>query len=268
MYTYLNDKDMNRNFEQLSKVKKISWNNRVTWIEANPDSKLLSTYKIFEALQKPKDWHAIAKKCSTNPTHEMFGVEPEMILQKWQTKGATGANRGIKLDDYITAKLSNEQFDIESITDENLLAKCVQFDCLHANVLSKLHSYVGSEIWLNSLQLGLSIRCDAMFTLTDDRSCFIPDWKNNEKLSTVNSYRQKLLGPLNNIDDTDLAKYTLQTYLYKYVIEEEMNSVFDTCQTRIMNITSTDVKTWSGAFEYDKQLIAEIVKFTNQTMKK
>lgn len=252
------------NYPVLSQIKKISWNQRTSFLEVNPNDKFLSTYKIFEALQKPKDWVAIATKCSINPNHEMFGVEPDMILQLWQSKGQKGADRGIGLDTYITARLQSSEFDKSLVTDANLLAKFEQFDIAYDKVFSKLHSYVGSEIWLNSAQLGVSVRCDSMFTVSNDRTCYIPDWKNNEKLSTVNAYRQKLLGPLNNIDDTDLAKYTLQTHIYRYIVENSMSSIFDSVKTSIVNFTSTEMKTWSGAFEYDSKLIEEIVKFSKQ----
>ena len=136
---------MNINTELFRKLKSIGWDNRNAWLAQNPHDKFSSTYSIYNSLCAPKDWNAIAEKCSTNPNHEMFGVPVADILYKWQNKGQVGADRGIKLDDYITARLAGIVFDESTIVDDNLLKKFRQFDIVYDSVLSKLHSYIGNN---------------------------------------------------------------------------------------------------------------------------
>jgi len=253
---------MIHNTELRTKIKKISWNQRQQFLsETDNDGKFLSTYKIWQQLEQPKDWHSIAQRCSENPTHEMYGVPAEQILERWRTKSSTGANRGNVLDDYITAKLQNASLDISHIDDQNLLKKLEYVDSCYANVLSKLHSYVGSELWLNSSKLGVSVRCDSMFTSTDNMNCFIPDWKNNNSMSTSNRW-QKLRGPASHLEQTDWVKYTFQLQIYKYIVEDY--EIFDTVSAKIINFTQDGTKWLDFAFPYDKRFIEEVVQFSKE----
>src|SRR5690606_37477737 len=115
----------------------------------------LNSYSMYATLQEPKDWLAIATKCSVNPKHEHYGKEPEDILTIWNTKKEYKAAEGNNLDDYITLKLGEKDlarllmFRQQCIDTKqlSLLQKTEQFDNLYDDLLHKLN-YVNSEIWL------------------------------------------------------------------------------------------------------------------------
>lgn len=252
---------MTHDIQLYKKLKSIGWSNREYWT-AQGDSKFISTYAINSAIEKPKDWDAIALKCSNNPNHEMFGKSVQTIREEWSSRGARGQKRGIGLDDYINAKLGGVPITHDTIVDEKLLQKCLHFDRLYYNVLQRLHSYIGSELWLNSRRLKLSVRTDSLFTIHDANSLLIAEWKNNETISTTGwDYFQ---GPASHLKNTDINKFTIQTFVYKYIFDEY--ELFDDVVPKIFNITSTKYQMFEPAFDYDEKWIEELVKYTQNSL--
>lgn len=249
---------MLRNYNLFKKLKDVGWRNREAWLAMNPGKKFLSTYSINTALEPPKDWNVIAKKCSNNPNHQHFGKTVEEILSIWQSGGQRGQNRGASLDTYITSVLGGVP-DLP-VGDEKLIMKCNQFDKLYQSVLSKLTTYVGSEIWLNSLKLGISVRLDSLFTVNTDTQILIAEWKNTEEISS-SGYGQKLLGPASHLANSTANKYTIQTHIYNYILSEY--ELFERIDNRVFQFTAEHYKTHKESFPYDKLFIEEIVKFTN-----
>lgn len=249
---------MLRNYDLLKIIKTTGWNNRTAW-QNEQNTKFVSTYAINNAIEKPKDWDAIALKCSENPRHEMFGKSVEEIRAEWSSRASKGQNRGVKLDDYINAYLGGVPMSHDEITDETLLAKCKNFDKLHTIVFNKLHSYIGSELWLNSAKIGLSVRLDSLFTTNNNRELLIAEWKNNESLSTYNKF-DKFIGPASHLENTDHNKFTIQVHTYKYILHEY--GLFDKISSRIFNIKKDNFKILKPAFEYDKEFVEELVTYT------
>lgn len=229
-----------------------------TWLQENPGKKMLSTYAINNSLSAPKDWDAIAEKCSNNPNHEHFGKPVEEIRLLWSTKSKKGMSSGNTLDDYITAKFENRTIDISNF-DMNLLAKSKGVDDLHAS-LSTVATYVGNEIWLTSYKLGISVRCDALFIMnsTKNPTIMIAEWKGNNAPSMSDKWN-KLIGPAEGFDDCDIVKFTIQTHIYKFIFEEygfEFNIA-----SRIFNFREDKCHILKEAFPYDSSFIANIAEW-------
>lgn len=242
------------------KLKKLSWDYREEWLKVNPKQKLISTYRINRAIAKPTDWLAIAQRCSMNNSHEHFGKEPEDILSIWQTKKTNSSDTGNTLDDYITQKLARVGVTTEGLSGD-LLIKAKQFDGLFDRFLSKLPTYVGSEIWLTSPSLGLSVRLDSLFTTTkgSDTSILICEWKNTEKISTENIF-ERLLGSASHLEKCDLVEYTIQVHIYRYILEEY--GLFGNVHAVIYQFSTENegAKLYKPAFDYDPKFIEDIVK--------
>jgi ATP-dependent exoDNAse (exonuclease V) beta subunit len=45
------------------------------------------------------------------------------------------------------------------------------------------------------------------------------DYKTNKKINRISKYKNKLLSPLEHLDDCEYNKYTLQIWLYKLILE-------------------------------------------------
>jgi len=252
---------MQRNSTLFQELKRTGWDNRTAWQNAHPDQKLLSTYAINKALQEPKDWDAIALKCSNNPNHEMFGLTVEAIRLEWSSRGKKGQNRGLKLEDYIDSKLAHGgQVDIAGIEDPKLLSKMGHFDNLYDTVLSRMHSWIGTEIWLTSKVLGLSVRCDSLFLAKDSpQICLIAEWKNTESIATSNRF-EKLIGPASHLYDCEWVNYTIQFQIYQYILLEY--GIFDEIIARCFQFKTTGYETLGPAFDFDPTFIEAIVNFT------
>lgn len=254
--------------ELLNRVKRElksgSWNNRQKYLAQNPGGKFLSTYKINAALEEPKDWNQIAADCSNNPNHEYFGETAEFILAEWKSRGAKGKDRGNTLDDYITAKLEGKSFDF-SECDKETINKCSFFDETYDKFF-KDFMYVGSEIWVNS-EKGISGRMDTVFIAESKKTpgkyvLLIAEWKNTEKLTDSNKW-SNLLGPAKHLEQSELNKFTNQVYIYKYILENELNIDIDV-DVRIFQYKKDGYKIWKPGFEYSKQYIEDIIEYAKK----
>lgn len=247
---------MEKQVDLLKQIKKQSWSLKEEWSAKNVGMKMKSPHKILSTITEPIDWDKVSESVSQNPNHELFGKDPEEIRAIWKSNGSKGADRGIKLDDYITAKLIDAYFNLDAIEDDKLKAKCGHFDELYESHLSKLDGYVGSEIWLNSAKLGVICRLDSLFTFGN--GLLVAEWKNTEKLTTRNTFRN-LLGPAGLLQETDLNKFTLQTHFYRYILEE---LGYSNVKTRVFQFTEEKYEIHQEPFKYDPKFIEEIVKYS------
>jgi hypothetical protein len=259
---------MLQNHQLLSIIGKKSWSNREKFLADNPNAKFLNAYSIYELLQEPKDWLSIATKCSENPNHEHFDKDPEAILEIWNTKKEKKAKDGNTLDDYIELKLKKNNlgqlltFKQVEIDNENfsLVEKCNNFDKLEEDLLKKLN-YLTTELWLTS-ENGINLRCDALFSIPDIEKdihhAVVMEWKSLDKVSMTNHWN-KLIGPLEGYDDCDKTKFTLQTHLYRYIIESF--GIFSKIMTNIYNFNTLSYQHIPQAFPYSKEKIEEILEY-------
>lgn len=250
------------NAEQLVKsISKQSWTTRNSFIKGH---KFISAHKIVNSLKTPVDFHKIAEHCSQNPNHEHFGKEPDVIMQLWQSKGKSGAKRGNYLDIYITDLLKHDgdstRVSIHSDADEKTIKKFKSFTKFYKETLQPVTSYIGSEIWLTS-KLGIACRLDALFefhsTVTQQDHLLIFDWKNHEKISAYNRYRN-MQGPLQHLDESEVNTMTLQLYVYQYILEEYG---YDVGGVRICQLLEDTTIVRKPGFAYSKSLMEEIIEY-------
>lgn len=257
----------------LALVKKASWNQRQEYLSDGPKN-FINAYSLYGALQAPKDWLAIADKCSKNPNHEHYGKEPEAILEIWNTKKEVKAKDGNTLDDYI--KLKIEKKDFASLTlfkqieidkgNLSLFNKTEQFDKFYEDKLKRLE-YIASEVWLTS-NVGVNLRCDSLFFLNDPNSNrqhgIVMEWKSLDKVSMSNHF-DKLIGPMKGYDDCDKVKFTIQTHLYRYILERY--GIFNEIVTMIWNFNTLAYQNVEQAFVYDKSRIEDLIAFGHENVK-
>ncbi len=250
--------------QELTNLKKYisdtSWAARNAYPKGH---KFMSTRAIISTLQKPKDWNAIALKCSQNPNKpEYYGKTVDEILQSWKAKGDKGAYRGNILDEYIQSKLSGKVYEMPIEADQVLINKIEAWQKYYDEKLIKLQ-LVGFELWLNS-KLGLSTRLDSLwlYMLNNTPYLLVLDWKNTQEIASSSRW-DKLIGPMQGFDDVDAVKYTLQCYIYKYILEEEYKLV--TPNSTFVQITEQVAIPHKPAFPYDKCKIEEIISYAIST---
>lgn len=218
-----------------------------------------SVRSIIDSVCKPTDWNQVADKCSRNINHEHYGKTVEEILSIWQNKSYAGEKRGKDIEIAIQHIRSGHKVaDVDtSEFDKITCNKFESFINFHTTKLLPSVTYVGSELWLNSSRLGIVGRLDELVKLNDSNDLIVFDYKNTETISNENRWK-KHLGPLSHIDECELSKYTIQLYLYKYILEEYGFSIY---ATRIIQLLQNETKSLKMMFDYDKRLIEEIVKF-------
>ena len=220
--------------------------------------KFMSVHKVIDSLCEPFDAIGAATKASENPNHEYFGMPIETIIELWNTKGASAADRGVGLDDYINAKFKHQTIELPD--DDLLKQKCARFDEFLRDRLVGFND-IGGEIWMCSDKYGIRGRLDRLMSVQNNLVVF--DWKNDAHISV--SGRNQMLGPLSDYTDSKHVKYTLQVYIYKFILHELMDAgIISAAEVacRIAQVTATaPVTVLKPAFQYNKQLMIDIFNY-------
>lgn len=236
-------------------LKSRSWNHKID-VDAEK-RKWYNVSAMLNALEKPFDELAVATACFNNatPGSKYYGMSVQEIITMWKTKCSYMGNMGMNLDTYIQAALRNKPKPI--IDDPVLLNKCNQFDILKRDIIDTNLTFIGSEIWLNSKHYAFRGRMDALFQVNNTEYLTIFDWKNNEELKYNNF--ERMLGPCDFLQKSDLNKFTIQLYLYKYLLENEFEQKVK--GVRIAHIKEHEYNLYKPTFEYDKKFMEEVINW-------
>lgn len=86
------------------------------------------------------------------------------------------------------------------------------------------------------------------------------DWKNTENITTSNPYK-KLKGPLYNYDACDLNTYTIQVYIYTYIIRKKYNLKNIKIVPLIVQMGTEEYKMYVPQIPYSDELIEKIIEY-------
>lgn len=231
-----------------------------------------SVSKIVEAVKAPFDKEAVAQKTYdkyyNDPYSEYYHMSIEQILENWEEKARIGRENGKILDSWIeriltpniNESVSNEEF-LNSLTDIQK-NKCNQFiEFYNNNIVNKI-DFVGRELMLFDKEKKINGRLDALFSLkpTESTDCLILiDWKNSKKISVANSF-EKMRGPLYKYDSCDLNGYTVQLYLYTYMLRNKYK-ITNKIIPLIVRIGETDYEIYSPQIVYSDSLVEDIISY-------
>ena len=233
-----------------------------------------SVTKICDALHKPFDKESVAKKTfdyhfddSASPYYHM---SVEEIIAQWEAKGKFGRENGKALDKFIGMILekdeSQEVLDkYTSSLNEVAGNKCKQWQKFYLSNIKDKIEFVGREVMLHSEKLGVNGRCDAMFLA--GKKLLLVDWKNNDKISTENSY-EKCKGPLYEYDASDLNVYTIQVYIYAYILRNVYGLTDFDIVPLVIRIGENDFGIYSPIIPYSDRLVENIISFAKQEINK
>ena len=113
-------------------------------------------------------------------------------------------------------------------------------------------------------------RFDAIFVRESSEDFTYPvvylfDWKNSKEIATYSKYKQKLHGPLSEYDDCELNNYTIQLYIYKYILRK-VYDIENEIQPFIIHVTETGVKAYKPVIPYSDKLVEEILEYANNVL--
>ena len=234
-----------------------------------------SVSKIVEAVKAPFDKEAVAQKTHDknydNPYSEYYHMSVEQILENWEEKAKTGRENGKVLDSWIeriltpniNESMTNEEY-LESLTEVQR-NKCNQFiEFYNNNIVNKV-DFVGRELMLFDKEKKINGRLDALFSLQIDESTdclLLIDWKNSKNITVANSF-EKMRGPLYKYDSCDLNGYTVQLYLYAYMLRNKYK-VKNKIIPLIVRIGENDYEIYSPQIPYSDSLVDDIISYASE----
>ena len=234
-----------------------------------------SVSKIVEAMHAPFDKEGVANKTFSkyfnDPNSKYYHMSVQEIIDSWNAKAELGRNNGKILDTYIGMILENhESKDIlekykTSLSEIVATNKCNIFDKFYKeNVENKLE-YVTREQILHDETNGVVGRFDALFLKNDAKlqgvqNLLLIDWKNTEKIETSNLYN-KLKGPLYKYDDCELNRYTIQLYIYVYILRKVYHLTDIRIIPLLVQIGSVEYAIYAPQIPYSDELVSDIISF-------
>lgn len=171
------------------------------------------TSKISQ-VKPPFDAPAVAAKVVARK-----GGTVEALLTEWDATRAAGQERGKRVHAHIETVLRG----IESQADDPFLAlnsgqpEITAFDDLWRRLRPTVE--VRKVEWIvGDVALGLAGTVDTVLWSPDTETFHIWDWKTGKKFETANSW-ERMLKPFAGFDSCELVHYSLQTNLYRLLIE-------------------------------------------------
>lgn len=162
--------------------------------------------------------------------HSHLSVTPQQVVDQWNVEKFTGVTKGSYIHNYLDL-LETRQLDVPKIeiptlgTRETLnyfrsitTAKelCQQYVKDYKDRLIM----IANEFVIGDPELGLAGKFDRLYFNKDSGEYEIWDFKTDKQLRYKSGF-----GKLNlfDLDDCEFNKYSLQTSLYKYIIEKRTN---------------------------------------------
>jgi len=244
----------------------------------------ISISNIKESLAVEFDQEGVAKK--THDKH--FNDEKSIYYQKsvdeiiamWTAKADLSKERGNLVDDFVGLEYSvwnnlneNETQAVIEETEDNVMKR--KYKGVHAVLkymkgsglnfetrerpLYFVYHYRGADWLING-------RFDAIFsgkTPDNEDLYLVVDWKNSEKIEESNKW-QKLLGPMKDKDDCDLNKFTVQIFMYLYILKNGygFKERSNACIVQFPGNSDYFYKIFQPGFEYNESKMKKIIEWS------
>lgn len=240
----------------------------------------ISITNIKDSVKEPFDKEGVATKTFEkhydNENSEYYHKTVEQIIEAWEAKGAKSRQNGANCDDYIGMIYRDASEEVKNSFKTRILKESVEmerkfqgieaclkdfdnngfvFECREKKLLLP-YEYKGKVYIING-------RLDALFSFQEMSKLLLVDWKNSEEIKTDNRYKN-LLGPMRKFPDCDHYLFTLQIYIYRYILEN-VYGIETPIYSYIVQFPSTKdyfYKTYKPAFEYDEALIKKIIEYS------
>lgn len=148
------------------------------------------------------------------------GLTQQQVLDDWDSRSLAALAKGSAVHSYIEDLFKNRDDSVvESMND---LPELAGFKKAWSR-LQKSHKAIieHQELIVGDPELGIAGMVDAIALLHPAsalQSRHIFDWKTGRKFDSSNRY-EKLLAPFDDLDNCQLSMYSLQTSLYRLILE-------------------------------------------------
>lgn len=185
------------------------------------NKELISVSRFTDQYKEKVDWKAIAKKVATKETKAGSPTTAKDILAKWERKRNISAQVG-------TLYHSIREKELLSTANEFYNLPCTVQECLYENgskfsiPISKLvNNTVYPELMIYDLEYMICGQSDKVIVV--DNKIHIWDYKTDNEIkfrafSSLWVKPQKMLAPLQHLDDCNGNHYSIKMSLYMYLL--------------------------------------------------
>ena len=228
-----------------------------------------SATKLVAVMHEPFIAEEVAAKTYAahynDESSEYYHMSIEEIIQEWEKRAVEGRTNGKILDTYIGITFGEHNGEPETEKQALLESsgdiprnKCRSFDKFFDNAIKGKLDFVARERTMYDTDKKLNGRFDAIFMRGD--KLFVVDWKNSKSIKISNPY-EKLKGPLSKYDNCDLNCYTMQLYLYIYMLRKRYGITDIDIVPLIVRIGEEDYGIYRPVIPYSDSLMEEVIDF-------
>jgi len=179
------------------------------------------------------------------------GVPAEMILAEWDQKREASTQKGEQVHIHI-AKILRGQAEIDDpfLKLNDKLPEAQAFDDLWLTMSDGV-SVEQIEWVIGDKDLAIAGTLDALLFSQVTEQYHVWDWKTNSKFKQSNRF-QTLKPPFNDLDDCELVNYSLQSSLYRLILEH--NTELAIGDSYIVHLGASGVYTVHKALDLRERL--------------
>lgn len=190
-------------------------------IDGSEDINWISVTTLISSLKKPFDAKAVAAKVSKSKRSKWYGIEPKTIEQIWKNE----ADRAVTLGTFYHNQREADLCSLASIEREGVTVPVIspsgEHDGIRYAPSQKLDPGVYPEHMVYLKSAGICGQSDLVEVVNGKVN--IIDYKTNKEIkkeSFVNweGASEKMLEPVNHLDDCNFNHYALQLSIYMYII--------------------------------------------------
>jgi len=190
-------------------------------VDPNDKIKWVSVTTLLSSLKKPFDAKKVAERVSKNKKSKWYGIDPKIIVQIWDNE----ANRATTLGTFYHNQRETDLCSLASIEREGVTVPIFkpfeQPNGLKIAPVQKLDPGVYPEHMVYLKSAGLCGQSD-LVEVVNGRVNII-DYKTNKEIKTESfknweGMSEKMLAPVEHLDDCNFNHYALQLSIYMYII--------------------------------------------------
>jgi len=190
-------------------------------VDPNDQIKWTSVTTLISSLKKPFDAKKVAERVSKNKKSKWYGVDPKLIVQIWDNE----ATRATTLGTFYHNQRESDLCSFASIEREGITVPVFKpyegENGLKIAPLQKLEPGVYPEHMVYLKSAGLCGQSD-LVEVVNGRVNII-DYKTNKEIKTESfknweGMTEKMLDPVQHLDDCNFNHYALQLSVYMYII--------------------------------------------------
>jgi hypothetical protein len=162
-----------------------------------------------------------------------LGISRQELSDEWDMKVSIGTTRGSILHNYLENLWMNRKIkqsfnlNLDVKEKENFVKSVVHIKKLGEKFIEdyKFLIPVRLELVVGDDELGIAGQVDGLFYNTIEDTYWLIDYKTDKKFTETSKY--KLINEFSFLPDCELSKYSLQTSIYRYIIEKNTNIKID-----------------------------------------